>query len=500
MAILPLDTSFGLAGDIAQLRAQMESLQRQLATGKKAETYGNLGSGRLLSLSLRARVSAVEGFQKTIGQAQLRLEAMQNNLGRFNELAKEMRTEALDGPFDPGSGMQTQAQANAALRLDEAIALLNLDVAGRHLFAGRDTEQNPVLTPDEILNGAGGRAGLKQLIFERRLADLGADGRGRLQVGPAAGTTVSLAEDAASSPFGFKLAGVSSTLSGTTVTPPSGSPASLDVTFSGTLPQPGETLRITMSLPDGTQEVLELTATATAPAGDGEFLIGADANATAANFEAALAAGIEDLGATALRSASSMAAAEDFFVFDDANPPRRVDGPPFETATALVDATDADTILWYRGDAGPGPARESAIARVDDSLKVDYGARASEAPLRTTVMTLAVLAAETFDPADPEAEARYEALSERASERLSFPDGARSVLDLIGELGFKQRALNDAQERHEGSLLFTQGLLDETENADPAEIGTKLLNLQVRLQASFQTTASIARLSLVNFL
>ena len=500
MALSPISSGSGLLSDIVALRSQLNDLQRQMATGKKSETYGGLGNDRLLALSLRARVSAVDGYQSAIALAKLRLDLVQQNLGRLEEIVGETRTDTLNSTLTFASADQSQVQITAGDRLIEAIGLLNFEIAGRHLFAGRDTADAPVVSADRILNGDGPGAGLKQIIAERLLADLGADGRGRLVVGPAVGATVSLAEDAAPSPFGFKLAGITGTVTGTSFSGPTGSPQSLSVTFSATLPQPGETVRLTFALPDGSQEILELEATTTAPPGAGQFLIGADADATAANFNTALAASLETLAATSLRAASAMAASDDFFNFDATTPPQRVSGPPFETATALVNATASDTVRWYQGDISSLPARDSAIARIDDNLSVAYGVRANEGPLRTAIASLAVLAAETFDTADTREPARYVALTTRVSAQVSFPSTNQSVLDLIGELGFKQSALQKADERHGDSKLFTQTLLDKTENADINEVGVMLLSLQTRLQASFQTTATLSRLSLVNFI
>jgi len=500
MAISPLNKSFGLTANILQLRAQMDGLQTQLATGKKSQTYAGLGHDRVLSLSLRARISAVDGYRDTIQLVQVRLDALQTNLDRFRDIAAETRSDTLVDNFELLPGNQTQAQQSAGFRLDEAVALLNLELAGRYSFGGRDTVDPPVRTPDQILNGEGGRAGLLQMLSERRQADLGDDGRGRLDVGPAAGATVALAEDGAGHPFGFKLTAITSTLTGTTVNPPAGAPPSLDVTFTATLPQPGESVRITLALPDGSEEVIELTATDVAPAGAGEFLIGVDENATAANFETALAASVETLAATALEAASSTVAADNFFDFDDANPPQRVDGPPFDTATALIDATTANTTFWYTGDASTASPRDSAIAKVDDSLNVAYGVRADEGPLRSTIKALAMFSAITFSPSDTNSEARYEALSDRIGDILEFPGTTKSINDLIGELGFKQKQLQDADERHTTSNAFSQSLLDETESADIAEIGAKLISLETRLQASYQTVSTLSQLTIVNFL
>ena len=57
--------------------------------------------------------------------------------------------------------------------------MLNTGADGRYLFSGRSVTQVPVDTTEHILNGDGLKAGLKQLIEERRQADLGASGLGR---------------------------------------------------------------------------------------------------------------------------------------------------------------------------------------------------------------------------------------------------------------------------------------------------------------------------------
>ena len=64
--------------------------------------------------------------------------------------------------------------------------MLNTSADGRYLFSGRAVDQAPVETADHILNGDGLKAGLKQIIDERKQADLGASGLGRL-VGRRAG-------------------------------------------------------------------------------------------------------------------------------------------------------------------------------------------------------------------------------------------------------------------------------------------------------------------------
>ena len=75
--------------------------------------------------------------------------------------------------------------------------------------------------------------------------------------------------------------------------------------------------------------------------------------------------------------------------------PLRVGGPPFSTASSLIAGTSANTVSWYTGENGSDPARGTAVARVDQSITVQYGARANEEALRYQLQNIAVYAAVT---------------------------------------------------------------------------------------------------------
>lgn len=490
----------GISRDLLELRARTEDLNRQLSTGRKSETYAGLGADRTKSLSIRQSLSAIDGFQSGIDLAVLRINSMTTNLERLRDIAAETRTDALLSEFNPVNGTQSDLQVSAATSLNETIALLNFEIGGHYFFSGRTGDAKPVVSDDVLLNGSGTQAGLTQVIDERRQADLGADGRGRLVIPAPVGAQVSFNEDVAGSPFGFKIASVTSTLTGTTVAGPTGAPPNVDVTFTATLPQDGETITVVLDLPDGTQTEVTLTARNNGPIGPGEFGAAGNELTTASNFEAALIAQIEEQAATSLRAASAVEAADNFFDYDSTSAPQRVDGPPFDTATALVDGTAADTVFWYQGDTGPGAARDTAVVQADVSLSITYGARANESQLSTLVKNLALLASEEFDPIDANTNERYRQLRDRAGEALGYLDGAPSVEDLIGELGFKMDALNNTSERHDAAKNVALTFQAEIEQVDVYEVTAQLLQLETQLEASYRVTSILANLSLVNFL
>lgn len=501
MAIGPISVSAGLVSSLVEGRQTLNDLQRQLATGKLSETYGGLKTtSRITVLSLRSELSSLEGFQTTIRDVNLRLGVVQQTLTRFNDIASQVKTAAFDNPFDLVDGQHTAFQRNAATMFDDMVSLLNQDINGRHLFSGRATETRPLPPPQTLIEGDGTRAGLKQVIAERRQADLGANGLGRLAITAPAADTVRLAQEANGLPFGFSISGVTSTLTGATVTGPAGNPAALDVTFGATPPAANDKVRVTLDLPDGSQEVVELIATVAANPKPGEFAIGANAAATAANFQATLQTEVARLAATSLTAASAITASNEFFAGTTNNPPLRVDGPPFDTATAQIQGTSANTVIAYQGDDSLLPARQSALAKIDSSLVLAYGTRADEEAPRNVLAKLGVLAAEAFDEFNPNDQDRYVALGVRVGRELAFPAGTQSIADMMAELATVQSAADQANQRHTLSINMAQTIISQSEDANIEEVSVQILTMQTRLQASLQTTSILAQLSLVNFI
>jgi flagellin-like hook-associated protein FlgL len=484
---------------VLDMRHQLDELQRQLGTGKIAASYAGLGLDRGLTVGLRSQLSAISGYQHTITQVGVRLDLMQAALAQFGTVAQTAKNMILQSQFVLHGDTQTQDQKYVLNQLNQLVALLNTKADDRYLFSGRSVDQPPVVSADQMISGDGARAGLKQVTAERRLADLGADGLGRLVIGTPSATAVSLAEDAVS-PFGFKLAGVNSGLSGATVTGPSGSPASLTVDLAGGNPNDGETIRFAFTLPDGTAEDLTLTATTSATPGPGQFTIGATPDVTAANLTAALTQGLSALAGSALVAASAVAAGNDFFNIDDSNPPKRVAGPPFETATTLINGTPTDTVSWYAGDGASDDPRSTALARADQSLTVSYGVRANEEALRRTVQSLAVFATATFSDGDPSAESQYAALRERLGAILVGVPNEQKLSDIQGGLAAAQSAISAAKDRHQQTAATLQNLLQSIEGVPTEQVGAQILSLQTSFQATLQTTAMLLQTNLLKYL
>jgi len=478
---------------LVDMRAQLDELQRQLASGKKSTTYAGLGIDRGFTVGLRSQASALKAFDETITQVDFRLKVAQSALERIGDISNQVRSSTVLGANVVSNG-STIAQSMAYSEVNELLSLFNTQAGDRFLFAGRAVDKPAVDTFDHIMNGDGARAGFKQVVDERRQADVGGPGGlGRLLITAPTATSVQVAEDAVS-PFGFKLASVSTTMTGATITGPAGSPpaASVDLTAN---PNNGEAVSFEFNLPDGTKETVTLTATNQASPGPGQFVIGATPAATAANLQTALTAAVGKLADTALTAASAVAAGSDFF----GNPPQRVVGPTFTTATATVAGTSADTVMWYIGEDGPDPARGTATARIDTQITVSYGLRANEQGMRWVLQNVASLAAVTYSQTDPNAQARANALNARVNTNLNVPAGTQTIESIVTELSGAQGALGTATERHTQTNNTITDLLGQIEGVPTEQVGAEILAMQTRLQASLQTTAMLYKLSLVNY-
>jgi hypothetical protein len=285
-------------------------------------------------------------------------------------------------------------------------------------------------------------------------------------------------------------------LTGATASGPTGSPPTISVNL-GSNPNSGDTIAFDLTLPDGSSQTITLQATMTSPPGANQFTIGANPTATAANLQTALTSAISSLAQTALPAASAMAAANNFF---GSNPPLRVNGPPYDTATSLVNGTSANTVFWYTGGSGSTPARQTATAQVGPSTTIAYGMQANEQAISSLVANVAVLAATTYSASDPNAQASYQALSQQVAGNLSSPSGTQSISDIEADLANAQTTLTNATNLNSQTQSTLQNMMQNIDGVNQTQIGEQILTLQNSLSASLSVTARLAQLSLVNYL
>ncbi len=492
-SMYPVQTGMNL---ISKMQDRFAQLQVQLATGQKATNLAEMGTDRFVTLSMQSRISRIEGYQNSIDMVNMRLSVFDQVIGRLDKVESNARAAIAPSAYGSSNVNFGTAPSLARSQLDEVINLLNTDVDGRFLFAGGSVDKRPVETIGALLDGANGKDGYIQVAAERLAADKGS-GLGRLNLAVAT-DTVTLTEDGAH-PFGFKLSTLSSTGTGLTLTQPTGAAAdSLSIEVSAQ-PLEGDTVTINLTLPDGTEASLKLTAVTGAPAA-GQYQIGATVDQTAANLSGALQTRLTEMANTDLTVASNYAAADNFFNAQG-DPVLRVQGPTFASATALVTADPTTTVMWYKGQDSAN-ARTTVTAKIDDAATVNYGAQANESGPLALLRSLAVLATQSFTNADATSQGRFDAVATRNYSRLSeeHNNEGGSIEMLAVELGNAQVNVEGVASRQSNYKAQLEGMVEDISSVPKEEVAMEMLALQTRLQASYQATSLIASLSLVNYL
>jgi flagellar hook-associated protein 3 FlgL len=479
---------------------QLDKLSEELGTGEAAQTYSGLNSQAGLALELGAQLSALNGYSSTATTVGTTLDIAQSALGQLSTVSNDVvQAIGQQGTYSLDSDGQTQTQVAAASDLDEVLAVLNTQAGSNYLFSGSAVNQPSVASTSDILNGTGTQAGLTQIIAQRAQADgVGATGRLDIPTVPAGSSTVSISQDATGSPFGFQLSGVTSSLTGATVTGPTGSPPAISIGLASN-PSAGNSISFALTLPDGSSQTITLQATTSSPPGTGQFTIGANADATASNLQAALSSAVGNLASTALPAASAITAGNNFFAI----PPQVVDAtgspPDYATATSLTNGTTANTVFWYTGGNSTTPL-QTATAQVGPSLSVAYGMQANEPAITSLVANIAVLAATTYSPSDSDAQASYEALAQSVQSNLGGQSGTQSIADIQTQIADAQTTVQNATTLNTQTQNTLQDMLQGFENVNQDQVGEQILTLQNTLSASMSVTARLTQLSLVNYL
>ncbi|MCP3388452.1 flagellar protein [Bradyrhizobium sp. CCGB12] len=627
MSISSINYSSSVLGyQIRNINQQLTDLSTQLSTGKLSQNYSGMGTNEGFAIAGRAQLSNIAAYTDTITNVNVNVNLANTALQSLTTIRNTVQTGSASTAQDLNVNGQTVAQNTAAAQFGSMVGVLNTQSGNRYLFSGTAVNTQSVADAGDIINGTTTQAGFKTVMAERQAADLGANGMGRLVQTQPTPSSINVSEDVAGSPFGLKIAAVSSTLTGATVTGPSGSPVSFSVDLNGVNPNNGDKLSVQFTLPDGTTEQIDLTASTATPTPLGSFAIDASTpvnpNNTAANLNTALNTAIAKLANTSLVAASAVVAGDNFFntassaigtpvnnqaappapitgatalsgaspsdsispgfvagdtitingttlTFvssgatgnqlnvtdsiqtlmskidaitgtskpstvhggsitintDDAaslnitssntgalsslgfsstpvtatQPPLRVGSSPASSATTLVNGS-ATTVKWYLGNDGPGSPRSTAMARVDDSVTVQYGAQANEDAIRQELQAVAVFGTFSTSPTGQYSGGQVSALSLRVTQALTKQPGQQRLEDIQTDLAMAQNTMKDASTRQTQAKAQVQSIIDQAESASPDQVASEILALQNALQASYQVTSNLAQLSLVKFL
>jgi len=137
----PVQTSMDL---ISRMQSQFTSLQTQLSTGQKASNLAELGSDRYFDLSIRSRISRLDGYSTNITMVDSRLDMFDQLTSRLGTIQQDARGMITPNSYGSQDVVLGAVPVQAASNLDEVVNLLNSDINGRFLFGGSVTDKRPV--------------------------------------------------------------------------------------------------------------------------------------------------------------------------------------------------------------------------------------------------------------------------------------------------------------------------------------------------------------------
>lgn len=370
-----LGQNMRVRNDIASLRSRLMEAQSQLASGYKATTHGGLGASSTVAQELRHRIARLDGYKDSIATVSMRLSTVQKGMNTI-QLAAEKLSETTRAAYAPGFPESiAHSRVEAESVLGTAISVLNMSQGNRYLFSGADIGTKPVVDSTALVNGSGGRMGLKDVVALRLQADTGT-GTGRLSTAEAAGV-VTITHDGGV--FGMRLSNITGPAGSVTVPPVAETAAN---TVEGTVDTGavalGERVVMSFEMPDGSTETITMIAgTAPLPDSPAEDTYYFE-QGNGASFDGILQTAITTVVDREMTGASAIGAANDFF---DHEAPRIPDGSP-ATATGLAIASGS-VVDWYQGEDAvvqvEGPASDPSLLTPakGDTYLIDTGAAAA---------------------------------------------------------------------------------------------------------------------------
>lgn len=140
-----------MMGSLQRTQSLLAAGQAQLATGKKAQHYSQLGGDAIRALSANALLERQEGYKASAGNTTTTLKFYDANLSDLEKSMTNLRQKVMDS-LGISDGRDLAANIEAAF--DDFKTIMNTKVNGRSLFGGSQTDTKP-LKPETLSDTIG---------------------------------------------------------------------------------------------------------------------------------------------------------------------------------------------------------------------------------------------------------------------------------------------------------------------------------------------------------
>src|SRR6185312_12082606 len=105
--------STSMLKSILDMRKQLDTLEQQLGTGLKSDTYSGLGLNAGLTVGLNSQLAAITNFTSTINTVGTRVSIAQTALDQMSSLGTNVQNAVSQNGYTINSNGQTTAQNTA---------------------------------------------------------------------------------------------------------------------------------------------------------------------------------------------------------------------------------------------------------------------------------------------------------------------------------------------------------------------------------------------------
>lgn len=148
-------TAYGLLGqmisDSVSVRNRLDTLTGQASSGLVSQTYAGLGASASVSLDLNPQLSAMQTWKGNIDQATGNMQVTQTAMTQVQSIAATFFAN-MNNLNGLNSSTVDSVAASARDALTQVAGLLDTQNGGVYVFAGQDSGNPPVPSPDSILS------------------------------------------------------------------------------------------------------------------------------------------------------------------------------------------------------------------------------------------------------------------------------------------------------------------------------------------------------------
>lgn len=128
---------------VRDLNYQLQDMMSKISTGKKAQTFGQLGAQTTTSLSLRSRHEVLDGYLNSISTVKLRTQSMSTAMQDIGSSTTDIlaKMNAINEGGTPDITVLKNAAQNA---LSEILQRLNSRVDGKYVFSADQSDKIPI--------------------------------------------------------------------------------------------------------------------------------------------------------------------------------------------------------------------------------------------------------------------------------------------------------------------------------------------------------------------